>query len=125
MTYREFKDDDDRLWEVWEVRPAAIERRQADDRRRYPREFSDRRASLQLRLLGGMRDGWLTFQCGNERRRLAPIPEGWTMLSDDTLRALAAKAMTVGRTALSSKVTGFGATPPMGDVAQEPDPELF
>ncbi len=82
MTYREVRDDQNRVWEVWEVRPAAIERRQAEDRRRFPREFADRRSSdFQLRLLGGMREGWLTFQCGNERRRLSPIPEGWNHLS--------------------------------------------
>src|SRR4051794_16731984 len=73
MTYREIRDADGRLWEVWEVRPAVIERRQAEDRRRYPREFADRRSSeLQLRLLGGLKEGWLTFQCGGERRRLSP-----------------------------------------------------
>jgi hypothetical protein len=112
MSYREFSDRDGRLWEVWEVRPAAIERRQADDRRRQPRDFSDRRSSeLQFRLLGGLRDGWLTFQCGMERRRLTPIPEGWTSLPDDTLRALSARATPVNRAGLSSRITGFGLTP--------------
>jgi hypothetical protein len=112
MTYRELHDDDGRLWEVWEVRPAAIERRQVEERRRMPREFADRRNSaLSLRLLGGMRDGWLTFQCGSERRRLAPIPEGWAALTDETLLALAAKAAQVGRAGLSSRITGFGDTP--------------
>lgn len=126
MTYREFQDEQGRLWEVWEVRPAVIERRQADDRRRYPREFGDRRAAeLQFKLLGGMRDGWLTFQCGEERRRLAPIPEGWTLLTDETLLALALKAATVARAGLSSRVTGFGATPPPGEAVPDKDPELF
>lgn len=112
MSYREFNDGDGRLWEVWEVRPAAIERRQADDRRRSPRDFADRRAAeLQFRLLGGLRDGWLTFQCGIERRRLTPIPEGWTSLPDDTLRALSARATPVARAGLSSRVSGFGLTP--------------
>ena len=126
MTYREFTDDDNRLWEVWEVRPSVIERRQADERRRHPREFGDRRSSeLQLKLLGGLRDGWLTFQCGGERRRLSPIPEGWSPLSDDTLFALAMKASNVGRSGLSSKITGFGATPTVPADVVEPDPELF
>jgi hypothetical protein len=112
MSYREFNDREGRIWEVWEVRPAAIERRQADDRRRQPREFADRRAAeLQFRLLGGLRDGWLTFQCGIERRRLTPIPEGWTSLPDETLRALSARATPVARAGLSSRVSGFGLTP--------------
>lgn len=112
MSYREFNDHDGRLWEVWEVRPAVIERRQADDRRRRPRDFSDRRsAEMQFRLLGGLRDGWLTFQCGVERRRLTPIPEGWTSLPDETLRALSTRATPVTRAGLSSRVSGFGLTP--------------
>jgi hypothetical protein len=112
MSYREFNDPDGRLWEVWEVRPAAIERRQADDRRHQPRDFADRRAAeLQFGLLGGLREGWLTFQCGIERRRLTPIPEGWTSLPDDTLRALSTRASPVTRAGLSSRVTGFGLTP--------------
>jgi hypothetical protein len=127
MTYREFKDEQGRYWDAWEVRPAAIERRQEDDRRRQPRAFSDRRAAdIQLRLLGGMKDGWLTFQCGAERRRLAPIPEGWALLPDSTLAVLAEKALSVSRSGLSSKVTGFGVTPPTTDiVADASDPELF
>lgn len=126
MTYREFKDDQGHLWEAWEVRPASIERRQDDDRRGQPRTFGDRRSSeLQLRLLGGMKDGWLTFQCGVERRRLAPIPEGWASLPDATLVMLAAKAASVSRSGLSSKIAGFGATPPMGDAVPETDTELL
>ena len=69
MAYREFRDSQGKTWEVWEVRPAVIERRQADDRRRYPREFSDRRSTIPLRLLGGLKEGWLTFQSGDEKRR--------------------------------------------------------
>jgi hypothetical protein len=125
VAYREFRDSQGKTWEVWEVRPAAIERRQADDRRRYPREFSDRRSTIPFRLLGGMKDGWLTFQSGNERRRLSPIPEGWAALSDATLRELAAKAELVARTSLSSRIAGFGATPPSGEPTTDPDPELF
>lgn len=112
MSYREFNDHEGRVWEVWEVRPATIERRQADDRRHAPRDFTDRRAAeLQFRLLGGLRDGWLTFQCGIERRRLTPIPEGWTSLPDETLRALSSRATLVTRAGLSSRISGFGLTP--------------
>ena len=30
--------------------------------------------------------GWLTFASGDEKRRLAPIPEQWEDQSDDVLR---------------------------------------
>lgn len=122
MSYREFSDADGRTWEVWEVRPTMIERRQVDDRRRQPRDFSDRRgAELQFRLLGGLREGWLTFQCGPERLRLTPIPEGWMTLPDDTLRALSTRATPVSRAGLSSRVSGFGVTPKSNKPVKDPD----
>ena len=30
--------------------------------------------------------GWLTFASGDEKRRLAPIPQQWESQSDDVLR---------------------------------------
>ena len=117
MTYRQFNDGDGRLWEVWEVRPAAIERRQAEDRRRHLRDFSDRRrGGLELTVLGELAEGWLTFQSGAERFRLAPIPEGWTHLTDATLIALMDKARPVGRTGLPASVSGFGRIPGSDDL---------
>src|SRR5262245_18978270 len=47
-------------WDVWDVRPQA------------------RAGSVGH----GMENGWLCFQSGSRRRRLAPIPEGWYDLSD-------------------------------------------
>ena len=32
--------------------------------------------------------GWIAFECGEERRRAAPIPERWELLPDDALRAI-------------------------------------
>jgi hypothetical protein len=34
------------------------------------------------------RTGWLSFDCGSETRRLAPIPMDWATLPDDELRRL-------------------------------------
>jgi hypothetical protein len=42
------------------------------------------RAALPARL----RDGWLAFDAGQEMRRLAPIPDGWELMSDRQLLAL-------------------------------------
>jgi len=38
--------------------------------------------------LGGFGGGWLTFDDGTERRRLAPVPENWERLSDVRLALL-------------------------------------
>lgn len=50
-------------WEVWEVR-----------RRQEHRSVDPELA-----------EGWLTFESAAEKRRLAPIPEGWEELDDETL----------------------------------------
>jgi hypothetical protein len=61
MALREFIDAQGRHWRVWETVPA-------------------RAAGL-----GEFRDGWLTFDDGAERRRLAPVPEGWPDFTDARL----------------------------------------
>jgi hypothetical protein len=35
--------------------------------------------------MGDFREGWLTFDNGTERRRLAPVPERWSELPDERL----------------------------------------
>lgn len=52
------------------------------------------RAALRaVRTLGpSLGGGWLAFQAGTERRRLAPIPDGWEDTSDEALRALCKRA---------------------------------
>jgi hypothetical protein len=64
MPYREFTDPDGAEWRAWETRPAAG-------------------ANVRNALAGG----WLSFQSGRQRRRLAPVPEGWGEQSDEQLRA--------------------------------------
>ena len=56
MALREFTDRHGREWRVWETYPRAVQV-----------------GHLPLRNPGG----WLTFESGAEKRRLAPIPEGW------------------------------------------------
>jgi hypothetical protein len=96
MAYREFVNVDGRRWEAWEVRPGSIERRLNDDRRGLPRFDEDRRRSeFQFRMHESVRDGWLTFQCGDEKRRIMPIPEGWATLPDSALKGLLLRATPV------------------------------
>ena len=39
-----------------------------------------------------LRDGWLAFQGHAAKLRLAPIPEGWMLLSDEQLGSLVARS---------------------------------
>lgn len=77
MAHRSFHDDRGREWEVWEVVPTAVERRIAKAPVRPAgverRKVSETRVVVPDRL----QKGWLAFQSGRERRRLAPIPADW------------------------------------------------
>lgn len=80
MGYRAFVDDVGMDWEAWDVLPRLTERRveqgafSAPDRRKVDS------AEGRARSMGMMAEylaGWLCFQSLSEKRRLAPIPEGW------------------------------------------------
>jgi hypothetical protein len=55
MAYREFQDSMGTTWTVWDTYPTRP-------------EVMDET----------WRGGWLTFESGAVRRRLAPIPKGWS-----------------------------------------------
>jgi len=73
--HREFLDQSGQRWEVWEVRPGE---------RGEPRTVSPE-----------LTGGWLAFGSSTEKRRLAPIPAGWTELTAEALGQLCEKAMFV------------------------------
>lgn len=80
------------------MRPIAIERRLNDDRRTVPRFAQDRRSvDLQFALRGSLRDGWVTFQSGDDKRRISPIPPGWTAAPEGELIAMLARAVPLKR----------------------------
>jgi hypothetical protein len=60
-------------WTVWDTVPEA------------------RRGLVQA----GFERGWLTFQCESEKRRLAPIPPGWEVATDEALEDLLRSASPV------------------------------
>ncbi len=94
MAHRAFQDRLGRTWDVWEVRPTAIERRLNGDRRHHPRATPERRQRTEARVVvpNDLSRGWLAFDAGSERRRLAPIPEDWLNLPDAQLEMLAERA---------------------------------
>lgn len=89
MPHRRFRDTLLRQWEVWAVQPSKVERRAADvpvahDRRRSP-EF-------RVTLGEAMASGWLCFETKGEKRRLAPIPDGWEDVPEPDLLSLCERA---------------------------------
>jgi hypothetical protein len=101
MAHREFTDSRRITWNVWDVYPALGDRRgPLSDRRHFRREAADRRTApdvTPLRVSPEYTHGWLAFQSGHERRRLAPVPEGWQVLDDPDLERLCQAARPVGR----------------------------
>jgi hypothetical protein len=71
MAVRTFESPDGATWSVWEVIPGRV---------------SDFRSSLGSHLPRDLADGWLCFDCGTEKRRLAPLPAHWHERTDEDLR---------------------------------------
>lgn len=99
MTHKTFKDKQGRIWDVWQVHPSAAERRYVQ-RRVSDTVRSDeveRRTGLDRRtgepldtrspspVAAEFAYGWLCFETAGEKRRLAPVPEGWDRADDDTI----------------------------------------
>ena len=101
MAHRTFKDSLGRAWEVWSVMPEHVERRRktpvatsAVKERRMKREF-------RVPLGQAWARGWLVFETKGEKRRLAPIPDDWSALSEERLEQL---SRTATRTASSRRL---------------------
>ena len=94
MAHREFVDADGVRWQVWAVIPGSADRREGPDRRADARDERERRTrrELRVRMEPGFANGWLVFESAHAKRRLHPIPEGWTTGDDAALAALLARA---------------------------------
>jgi len=95
MTHRRIRDGDGRQWDIWEVYPSAVERRMSGEHKAIPPSGEvERRSRREYRVVvpNQLQQGWLAFQAGEERRRLAPIPELWATLAEAELRELLARA---------------------------------
>ena len=116
MAPRIFKDERGVEWKVLSVEPTWAERRSTDRRRvidlndeeqrafdtwaRDRRTSGDRRrgyydAVPRERLSSPLTGGWLAFDGGGERRRLAPVPPDWDLASDAELLELLKRATPV------------------------------
>ena len=91
MALREFTAADGEVWQVWDTVPgtpheAAIFAQSA----RFEAEAARRGEGLagaagRLGVSRGRGSGWLTFQCGQRKRRLSPIPGAWEAASPTQL----------------------------------------
>lgn len=77
-THRVFEDAAGVTWDAFAVHPSA-------------------EAAGKARLPGPFQRGWLSFDSGEERRRLSPIPEGWQTMSDASLREACQRAEIASR----------------------------
>ena len=94
---------------MWQVHPSAAERRFVQRRvKDEDRTDSAERRSGHERRTGAPRKaratiaeeftyGWLCFECGEEKRRLAPVPEGWDRADDETIEQWCCTAKPVVR----------------------------
>jgi hypothetical protein len=115
VSFREFLDETGTRWEVWEVKPALLERRVLADVQVEP----DRRSTSRRRapVADDLRFGWLVFQSGVSKRRLAPVPPGWTRLDDAGLIELLGKARERNHPRLALSTDDTLTTPPVRDVS--------
>jgi hypothetical protein len=100
MSYREVRDERGRLWQVWNTVPTSVAGALAE----------------------GFAEGWLTFECDVEKRRLAPLPNGWEDLPENRLLELLELAQPVQRPNRLQRAAADPASPaepqPTGDTAQ-------
>jgi hypothetical protein len=82
---RGFTDSAGLKWQVWEVFPTR-----GDSSERAGDGHS--RSSLKGTAFA---DGWLCFEAGEHKRRLAPIPKGWQFHDEGVLERLCSTATAV------------------------------
>lgn len=103
MPYRTFRDVDGTEWTAWDIFPVLAERRNEERRSLVAAgEIPDRRGrdrrirrGRQATVPSALSNGWLCFECKNERRRLSPIPADWSRCPDGTLSKYCSEARPV------------------------------
>jgi hypothetical protein len=82
MAHRTFSDVRGIAWEVWDVFPRLL----SDGARHDPGHPT---------IDGQLAQGWLAFQAGETRRRLAPVPAHWDEATDEQLQRWCSEAFAV------------------------------
>lgn len=90
MAVRDFVDSNGTKWKAWPVTQERI----------HPKTAAED-------FLGDYEGGWLCFESGTERRRLARYPKDWATLTDEHLcKLLAAAAVVTPRKGRTLKESG-------------------
>jgi len=99
MALRSFTDSQGTRWDVWNVTSYVLrgEERRAEEADTSEYDGPERRGGSRDSLVPNPGGGWLCFQSESEKRRLTPVPGGWTTASDAELEALLAGSVPVGR----------------------------
>jgi hypothetical protein len=74
MASRSFTDTSGRSWIVWDVYPSSTS------------------SNTSVGVRTDLRHGWLAFESEGLKRRLAPIPEGWSAMAEEALMELCLRA---------------------------------
>jgi hypothetical protein len=78
MAVRDVVDENGTKWKIWSVTQSSI----------HPKTAAED-------YLGDYSEGWLCFECDNQRRRLARYPQDWDKLPDKELVRLLKAAQVV------------------------------
>ncbi|MEW5926981.1 MAG: hypothetical protein AB1941_05840 [Gemmatimonadota bacterium] len=106
MGLRSFTAPDGAEWQVWAVVPESrypvrrVRERRGQDVLKYTgperRKGERRRTPPMGGVPAGYAGGWLCFQSGDRKRRLAPVPDGWETRADAGLVELWRNALPAG-----------------------------
>lgn len=98
MPQRQFLDSHGQSWSVWDVLPSRVTRDlDAAWLARHGSAPDEGTAGTRAHafLPDRFAGGWLCFERGGEKLRLAPVPAGWDRLTSMELESLCDRASTV------------------------------